>query len=300
MTQQSDALANVKARIQKLMARTVENNCTEAEAMAAAAKVGELLSEYNLTMNEVDVRAARCVTMEVFSGGINRNELWHVAFNIGRFTGCEVWFRGGKYYYFGQEQDAQMSIYLFDMIRTAIRTEWATFKRTATYRWANSQKTASNSFRQGMARRIGTRLSEMQRANEEAVRLQEVELRSKAREQGAIAFEQANEERARIVLEFTTLLARGVPLNDDQSMQMWQFQAERMAAAEKAVGGSSLVVLKNTLVKEEFAATGIVIKPEAAPKLRKDVDAFSAGVRAGEKVNLSRPIEKSTVTGLLA
>jgi hypothetical protein len=300
MTDQPDRLAPIKARIRKLMDRTIDNGCTESEAMAAADMVGKLLAEFNLTMSEVDVRTARCVTLEVFSGVMNRNEMWHVAFTIGRFTTCKVWFRAGKYFYFGQEQDAQMATYLFQMIRSAVATEWRGFKKTYTYRRAASLKTATNSFKQGMTRRIATRLHEMNKANEEAVRLQEVELRSKAREQGALTFEQSQPERHRIILDFSALLARGIPLSDEQSMEMYRFQAERMAAAEKAVGGSSLVLLKNALVEDEFKALDVKIKDVGDLKSRKDDNAFREGVRAGERVNLNRPVEKTEVTGLLA
>lgn len=300
MTDQPDRLASIKARIRKLMDRTTENGCTESEAMAAAGMVGKLLTEFNLTMSEVDVRTARCVTLDVFSGGINRNEMWHVAFTIGRFTTCKVWFNTGKYFYFGQEQDAQMAIYLFQMIRSAIATEWRGFKKTATYRRAASPKTATNSFKQGMTRRIATRLHEMNKANEEAVRLQEVELRSKAREQGALTFEQSQPERHRIILDFSALLARGIPLSDEQSLEMYRFQAERIEAAEKAVGGSSLVLLKNALVEEEYEALGMKIKDIGGLKSRTDQSAFNEGVRAGERVNLNRPVEQSSVHGLLA
>ena len=50
MDQQTE-LGKVKARIRALAAKTVERGCSEAEAMAAAAKVGELLDVYGLSMS---------------------------------------------------------------------------------------------------------------------------------------------------------------------------------------------------------------------------------------------------------
>ncbi len=43
------------ARIQALRAKTVEQGCTEAEALAAAEKVAELLDRYGLSLSELDL-----------------------------------------------------------------------------------------------------------------------------------------------------------------------------------------------------------------------------------------------------
>ena len=67
MTQTTE-LAQVKARIKALTDKTVANGCTEAEAMAAAEMVGRLLERYALSMDEIEVREARCVQAEVPSG----------------------------------------------------------------------------------------------------------------------------------------------------------------------------------------------------------------------------------------
>ena len=65
---QTAELARVKARIKALTEKTVANGCTEAEAMSAAEMVGRLLERYALSMDEIEVRAARCVQAEVPMG----------------------------------------------------------------------------------------------------------------------------------------------------------------------------------------------------------------------------------------
>ena len=47
-------------RIQALRAKTVEQGCTEQEAMTAAAKVAELLDRYGLSLSELDLRGQSC------------------------------------------------------------------------------------------------------------------------------------------------------------------------------------------------------------------------------------------------
>ena len=54
------ALQKLRTRIQGLRAKTLENGCTEAEALLAAGKVAELIDRYDLTLGDVEIRAARC------------------------------------------------------------------------------------------------------------------------------------------------------------------------------------------------------------------------------------------------
>ena len=60
MTADLDALDRLKTRIQGLRAKTTANGCTEGEALLAAAKVAELLDRYDLSLTDVEIRAAPC------------------------------------------------------------------------------------------------------------------------------------------------------------------------------------------------------------------------------------------------
>ena len=54
------ALDKLKLRIQALRAKTIDNGCTEDEALSAAAKVAELLDRYDLSLTDIDIREAPC------------------------------------------------------------------------------------------------------------------------------------------------------------------------------------------------------------------------------------------------
>jgi hypothetical protein len=81
----------VKGRIKALTEKTVANGCTEAEAMAAADMVGRLLERYALSMDEIEIRAARCVQAEVPLGGRRRRPIDGCVPTIARFCDCKVW-----------------------------------------------------------------------------------------------------------------------------------------------------------------------------------------------------------------
>ena len=54
------AFDRLKTRIQGLRSKTMDNGCTEAEALLAAAKVAELLDRYDLSLTDVEIRNGEC------------------------------------------------------------------------------------------------------------------------------------------------------------------------------------------------------------------------------------------------
>lgn len=308
MTNQNTELAKVKARIKALLDRTVQNGCTEQEALVAAGLVGKLLEQYSLTMSEIDVREEKCVTVEVYTDSAHRDEMWHVAFTIGEFCGCKVWFRGGgghyskgRYFYFGQETDAKLAVYLFEVIQKAVKTEVARFKTTDTYRYADVRRTASDSFKRGMCRRIGARLNKLAQDKNDEIQRAEQEKRNAAREQAAQRFEQDNADRFTAIQGLRAKLARGEAAAEQDFEVMATFDAERMAAAERAVGANSLIVLKGQLVQKEYDDLGMKVRSVKMKHRSVDYSAETAGRAAGNRVNLNRPLTGGSATaGLLA
>jgi hypothetical protein len=186
---QTDELARVKARIKALTDKTVANGCTEAEAMSAAEMVGRLLERYALSMDEIEVREARCVQAEVPMGGRQRRPIDACVPAIARFCDCKVWltrgarFRpddddfdwtqpGSRYVFFGFETDTALATYLFVVIDRAITTEAAGFKAANPALRAVRLRRASASFQHGVAARVAARLDTMHRAREASVRAQ--------------------------------------------------------------------------------------------------------------------------------
>ena len=51
----------LRVRIAALRAKTLANGCTEAEVLAAAAKVADLLERYALSMSDVEIQASPCI-----------------------------------------------------------------------------------------------------------------------------------------------------------------------------------------------------------------------------------------------
>ena len=85
------ALDKLKLRIQGLRAKTIDNGCTEGEALAAAAKVAELLDRYDLSLTDVELREAPCDRLEYETHRKKRIPLDDCIGAIADFCDCRVW-----------------------------------------------------------------------------------------------------------------------------------------------------------------------------------------------------------------
>ena len=169
MDQQQGELAKVKARIRALAARTVERGCSEAEALAAAEKVGELLEIYGLSMSEVELREEVCTQQVLTYADPRRVALRWVFPAVLRFTGCRGWTQGrAELVLFGLDPDVQMADYLLRVIAGALAWEEQRFRATPGFLASRQPaQVVLRSFRSGFAARVSDRLDAMAEAREQ-------------------------------------------------------------------------------------------------------------------------------------
>lgn len=168
-------LDKIKFKIKALAAKTVSNGCSEHEAMSAMLGVGRLLSQYNLTMDECDVRESVCKTIFINIGRTKRHPIDSCITALANLVSAKCWFhrtRGkpSAYAFFGQENDLELIDYLYRVISSAIDSESEAFKSTDTYLLVGGgngsgsggeRRSATISFQRGMAVRISKRLMQM-------------------------------------------------------------------------------------------------------------------------------------------
>jgi hypothetical protein len=180
MTQSAER-DRVKARIKALTDKTVANGCTEAEALSAAAMVGRLMERYALTMDEIEVRASRCVQMEVPLGSQRRRPIDGCVPAIARFCDCKVWLSRRtasgetappRYIFFGLETDAALARYLYEVIDRTMTSELLGFKVANPALRGVTLRHASSSFQQGVAARVAARLEAMHKEREAQMKAQ--------------------------------------------------------------------------------------------------------------------------------
>ena len=162
-------------RIRGLRAKTVDRGCTEHEAMAAAAKVAELLDRHGLTLNELDLRRQSCEGVGIDTGRKRRGPIDGCMNAIGTFFDCRVWSELSgdgtiRYVFFGLPGDVDGALYLHDLVTQAFETETYAFQNGPIYRASTERRTATNSFQTGLANGIRTKLQALRTERDAARR----------------------------------------------------------------------------------------------------------------------------------
>ena len=113
---------SVIAKIKALFARTTENGCTEAEAVASALAAQRLIPQYNVLDDELSERGPSAIA-EVRSAPVSRNWAGPLADVVSRSFGCESYLfyesrRGGKkvFVFMGDEANASAARSTFDFL----------------------------------------------------------------------------------------------------------------------------------------------------------------------------------------
>jgi Protein of unknown function (DUF2786) len=164
----------LRNRIQGLRAKTIENGCTEGEALAAAAKVAELLDRHDLSLTDVEIRSAPCERRAYETHHKKRIPLDECISAIADFCDCKVWREKnpageGRYVFFGLRSDIEAAHYLTELIDGAVRTELGRYKTSSDYRRFRHQDRhmANASFALGMVASIADKLMAMKAARDE-------------------------------------------------------------------------------------------------------------------------------------
>ncbi len=173
-------LARVRARIQALQEKTVAQGCTEAEALAAAEKISELLSRYDLDLDlETAGETSSCQHKQHVTSRRRTAEIDETLQAVAEFCDCAYWFSIPPdspltLHLFGLPADVAAAAALCEAVEKAFQSEVAAFKKTDTYQATPSAQRAraTRSFKVGMSHGINERLRQVRDAREQAAAAQ--------------------------------------------------------------------------------------------------------------------------------
>jgi hypothetical protein len=267
-------LAKVKAKIRALSEKTMDRGCSEAEAFQAMQKVGELLAQFNLTMDAVTLSLEACVTgtfetQQKRSGGA----VYWAHDGLRNICGVISWITPASwpreyvsYSAYGLQSDVDMWLYLANLITNANDTELSAFKRTDIYKSAQSRRIASANFEKGFGLRLRQRLLDLAQANKEA----------------ELAAQKELQERAVMVPASASAILAG-----EEALA----QATREKYKLKNPGTMLISLAKAAQIEAEFAKHGPRLTTKTwKSSARFDYNAREAGSSAADRVNLGRPI----------
>ena len=168
----STDLDKLKGRLQGLRAKTIANGCTEEEALAAAAKVAELLDQHDLSISDLEIREEQCTKSAVETKKKQRQPISVCVPAIAEYCDCKVWMEkdesGIRYIFFGLRPSIEMAHYIYDVILTAIHSGWEHYVHNQ--RFIRHRRDEKGAFQFGMAVSIAEKLTEMKAQRDEANR----------------------------------------------------------------------------------------------------------------------------------
>jgi len=111
--------ADLAARVRALLAKTVEQGCTEAEALAAATKAFELIHKYQLDMSAIELEAEGFMRGTAEKPRAKKfNAQWAMMMAVAEFCEVKTWVqsepykRGGRVVFFGLKSDVEFANWL--------------------------------------------------------------------------------------------------------------------------------------------------------------------------------------------
>src|SRR5262245_45624475 len=118
--------AKIIERVRALLTMTVENGCTEAEAMTAATLVAKLMEDYDLATTDVksayDERIAQ--QSKPFQSSGNARQMHaagvYVAIAVAEFFDCKCWRNQTEITFFGLSDDVHLAHVMLAMVRFAM------------------------------------------------------------------------------------------------------------------------------------------------------------------------------------
>jgi len=173
MAQIPDELAG---KLHALRERTRDRGCTEAEALAAASILQELLDKHGLSLADLDAMRRPGGRPEMVYGGVRTpfrpvNHTAEMVMAVARFFDV-IWVNQttvnkhklwayGEPVYFGLPTDVEAAVALNVVIQRAMRDSWDVFRKARTFPNLYRQTLAAKWFQWGMSSRIMERLDAM-------------------------------------------------------------------------------------------------------------------------------------------
>jgi len=165
-------------KIRALKAKTTANGCTEAEAMAAAEKIAQLMSDYELTETDVELGATQCKKGWVETAV--DDPITRCATAVGYFTDTKVWveenedesvYEDGihvgwrtvpfRVVFFGLPKDVEIAEYIFAICQGALTRASEEYRQEVALFRAHVRERKVREFQWGMADSMARRLRQL-------------------------------------------------------------------------------------------------------------------------------------------
>ena len=158
----SDARKKMLEKVRAILSKTMENGCTEEEAMAALAKARELMATYEIDEKDIaELEQEKATIFRTDPKDPYEIKFW-LAKNVGKFTRCRAFADKKKVVSFaGLESDVIFATWLLDTLQRFIMRALREYQRQLISKKKVSSNFTSSSFVSGCAARISEKLKEL-------------------------------------------------------------------------------------------------------------------------------------------
>jgi hypothetical protein len=122
MTTQREGLLE---KIRGLLAKTLDNGCTESEAMAALDKARAMMDAYAVSESELNLtKDEKAILRREPPGTKDPHRIkWWLTSAVARFCGCRGWRENRAQVFCGLPSDAQLATWLLDALTAFVQAE---------------------------------------------------------------------------------------------------------------------------------------------------------------------------------
>jgi Protein of unknown function (DUF2786) len=156
-------------KIRGLLSKTIENGCTESEAMAALTKARAMMDAYAVTENDLTLtKEEKAILRREPPGTKDPHRIkWNLLSSVARFCGCEGWRKTHErtLVFCGLPSDAQFATWLLDTLTAFVQAELTNYLMDADPS-KQDRREAIRSFVAGCTDRISQRLDDLCKQSE--------------------------------------------------------------------------------------------------------------------------------------
>jgi hypothetical protein len=160
-----DSRKKMLERVRAILSKTMENGCTEGEAMAALAKARELMATYEIDENELHVEKQQ-EGATIYKG--NFADPYDIkkglCTSVARFTRCRGWDGSREKYgisFCGLESDVIFATWLLETLQRFVMRALREFQKQRSIKGIPNSNFTSASFVVGCTARIAEKLREL-------------------------------------------------------------------------------------------------------------------------------------------
>jgi hypothetical protein len=166
MTAQRDGLLD---KIRALLAKTLDNGCTESEAMAALDKARAMMDAYAVSESELSLtKEEKAILRREPPGSKDPHRIkWLLLSSVAQFCGCQSWRKTHEriLVFCGLPSDARFGTWLLDTLTTFVLAELTNYLMDADPS-KQDRREAIRSFVAGCTERISQRLDDLCKQSE--------------------------------------------------------------------------------------------------------------------------------------